>query len=54
MTKTFADRELSNRAKPYENFYENPPIKFQLVENSMPKPLLPQPDLSAGQDLKRK
>ena len=47
-TKKFADRELSNRAKPYENFYENPPIKFQPVENSMPKPLLPQPDLSAG------
>ena len=27
-------------------------MKFQPVENSMPKPLLPQPDLSAGLESK--
>ena len=47
-TTKFADRSLSNRVRPYETYHEQPPIKFQPVENTMPKPLLPQPGLSAG------
>jgi hypothetical protein len=46
--KEFADRSLSNRPKPHDQFHEPPKIKFNPVQGSMPSPLLPQPGLGVG------
>jgi hypothetical protein len=44
----FAKKTLPNRLMPKDKFHEPAKARFVPVQGSMPTPLLPQPDLSAG------